>query len=193
MLSKKFLFLLPKGTIVLMILLLSGCCLFPDQSKLEKNICIGLVVIPSSADNQDGLKIKPFANASVILFGSEGDIISTETNQEGKWAAHNLKSPYYLLEAEKDGVVIKKVFSIQFLGENNVDVDEANAYTSCQVMIYEIANQHYENALYLREVSDLVIPENLVESVEKVYREYRNPFNDPLIISMVEDLISHQF
>ena len=190
---KKLFFPLLKGTIVLMIILLSGCCLFPDQF-LRKNIsCTGFVMIPLLPENGESLKVGPFANASVILFGSEGDIISTETNQEGKWAAHNLKSPYYLLEAEKDGVVIKKVFSIQFLGENNVDVDEANAYTSCQVMIYEIANQHYENALYLREVSDLVIPENLVESVEKVYREYRNPFNDPLIISMVEDLISHQF
>jgi hypothetical protein len=193
-LFKKLLFLLPKGTIVLMILLLSGCCMFPDQGKLEKNIpCIGLVMIPSSLDNHDGLKVKPFAAASVILFGSEGDVISTETNQEGKWVAYNLKSPYYLLEAEKDGVIIKKVFPFQLLGENNANVGEANAYTSCQVMIYEIANQYYENALYLREVPDLVIPENLVKAVEKVYREDRNPFNDPLIISMVEDLVLHQF
>ena len=190
---KKLLFLLLKGTIVLMILLLSGC-MFPDQSKLEKNIpCTGLVMIPSSLDNHDGLKVKPFAAAGVILFGSEGDVISTETNQEGKWVAYNLKSPYYLLEAEKDGVIIKKVFPFQLLGENNANVGEANAYTSCQVMIYEIANQYYENALYLREVPDLVIPENLVKAVEKVYREDRNPFNDPLIISMVEDLVLHQF
>ena len=190
---KKLLFLLLKGTIVLMILLLSGC-MFPDQSKLEKNIpCTGLVMIPSSLDNHDGLKVKPFAAADVILFGSEGDVISTETNQEGKWVAYNLKSPYYLLEAEKDGVIIKKVFPFQLLGENNANVGEANAYTSCQVMIYEIANQYYENALYLREVPDLVIPENLVKVVEKVYREDRNPFNDPLIISMVEDLVLHQF
>jgi hypothetical protein len=192
-LFKKLLFLLLKGTIVLMILLLSGC-MFPDQSKLEKNIpCTGLVMIPSSLDNHDGLKVKPFAAADVILFGSEGDVISTETNQEGKWVAYNLKSPYYLLEAEKDGVIIKKVFPFQLLGENNANVGEANAYTSCQVMIYEIANQYYENALYLREVPDLVIPENLVKAVEKVYREDRNPFNDPLIISMVEDLVLHQF
>jgi len=176
-----------------MILLLSGC-MFPDQSKLEKNIpCTGLVMIPSSLDNHDGLKVKPFAAADVILFGSEGDVISTETNQEGKWVAYNLKSPYYLLEAEKDGVIIKKVFPFQLLGENNANVGEANAYTSCQVMIYEIANQYYENALYLREVPDLVIPENLVKAVEKVYREDRNPFDDPFIVSMVEDLVLHQF
>ena len=177
-----------------MILLLSGCCMFPDQSKMEKNIpCIGLVMIPSSLDNHDGSKVKPFAAAGVILFGSEGDVISTETNQEGKWVAYNLKSPYYLLEAEKDGVIIKKVFPFQLLGENNANVGEANAYTSCQVMIYEIANQYYENALYLREVPDLVIPENLVKAVEKVYREDRNPFDDPFIVSMVEDLVLHQF
>ena len=191
---KKLFFLLLKGTIVLMILLLSGCCMFPDQSKLEKNIpCSGLVMIPSSLDNHDGSKIKPFAAASVILFGSEGDIISTGTNQEGMWVAYNLKSPYYLLEAEKEGVIIKKVFPFQLLGESSVNVGEANAYSSCQVMVYEIANQYYENALYLREVPDLVIPENLVKAVEKVYREDRNPFNDPLIISMVEDLVLHQF
>ena len=177
-----------------MILLLSGCCMFPDQGKLGNNIpCTGLVMIPSSLDNHDSSKVKPFAAAGVILFGSEGDVISTETNQEGKWIAHNLKSPYYLLEAEKDGVIIKKVFPFQSLGENNLNVGEANVYTSCQVMIYEIANQYYENALYLREIPDLVIPENLVKSVEKVYQENRNPFNDPLIISMVEDLVLHQF
>jgi hypothetical protein len=176
-----------------MILLLSGC-MFPDQSKMEKNIpCIGLVMIPSSLDNHDGSKVKPFAAAGVILFGSEGDVISTETNQEGAWVAYNLKSPYYLLEAEKEGVIIKKVFPFQLLGESSVNVGEANAYTSCQVMVYEIANQYYENALYFREVPDLVIPENLIKAVEKVYREDRNPFDDPFIVSMVEDLVLHQF
>ncbi|NLJ49199.1 MAG: hypothetical protein GX428_06400 [Candidatus Atribacteria bacterium] len=191
---KKLFFLLLKGTILLMILLLSGCCMFPDQNKLEKNIsCIGLIMIPSSLNNNGDSIVEPFATAKVVLFGSEGDVILTETNQEGKWIAQNFKSPYYLLEAVKDGVIIKKVFPFQSLGENNINVGEANAYTSCQVMIYEIANQYYENALYLREVPDLVIPENLVKSVEKVYRENRNPFNDPFIIRMVEDLVLHQF
>lgn len=142
--------------------------------------------------SEDGSeKLIPFSIAQVFLRGNQGDIVKSNTDQNGEWSANSLLSSWYLLEAQKDEMVIKQVFSIQSESENLVP--KAGVYTSCQVMVYEVANRLFENALYLWEVPDLVIPESLVNDVEKVYREGCNPFDDPDIIHKVEELVSHQF
>jgi len=180
------------GTIVIMVLLTTGCCLMPERDNMGRKIFLsGTIALPAAQLAGESSEEIPFGFARVVLYGEEGDTIVVETNQEGKWTANGLISSFYLLEAEKDGIVIKQVFSIP--SETFNSVGTANAYTSCQVLVFEVANQLFENALYLREVPDLVIPENLLKSVEKAYQDSRNPFSDPDVIRLVKDIVSHQF
>ena len=179
------------GFMNLILVFACGCCPVANPGSPWNGVpCKGTIMLPTSCLAK-GSKTVPFSSARIILTGDQGDVVHTETNQDGEWAVSGLVSLYYRLEAFRDNIVIKQVVGIQPGIKNQAG--EANAYTTSQVMIYEAANQFFENALYLREVPDLVIPENLVEAVETAYRECRNPFNDPNLIIMVHDLVHHQF
>ncbi|MCX6089208.1 MAG: hypothetical protein NTX88_02315 [Candidatus Atribacteria bacterium] len=116
--------------------------------------------------------------------------MQTKTDENGEWSVSGLSSSCYILEAVRDGLTIKASFCVE-PGKSN-DAGEANAYTSSQVLIYEIANELFKNALYIREVPDLVIPEELVNAVKNVYRECRNPFTDHPIHDQVQSIVNHQ-
>jgi len=178
-------------TMSLLIFFISGCCPVAIYgSPGDTASCKGTIILPVACMDEDS-KNAPMAFASVTLYGDKGDIVQTKTDQNGEWAAHYLISSYYLLEAIRENIVVKQVIGIQS-GKMN-DAGVANAYTTSQVMIYEVANELFKNALYLREVPDLVIPDKLVEAVENDYRECRDPFDDINIHNIVENLVRHQF
>ena len=178
-------------TMSILIFFISGCCpVVSYGSPGDTASCEGTIMLPAACMDKDS-KNAPLAFASVTLYGDKGDIVQTETDQNGEWAAHGLISSYYLLEAVRENIVVKQVIGIQSGKMNEAGV--ANAYTTSQVMVYEVANELFKNALYLREVPDLVIPDKLVVAVENDYCKCQNPFNDVTIHNMVENLVRHQF
>ncbi|HSV31772.1 MAG TPA: hypothetical protein VLH40_07110 [Atribacteraceae bacterium] len=153
----------------------------------------GKVVIPGVCfvDYCVGDEPIPLSFARVTLWGDGGEVVVVNTDCRGEWRVEGLVSREFLLEARREDLVLKQVFTRQ--PDTNPLNLTTDSYTSAQVFVYEVANALFPDALYLEEVPDLVLPTELVAAVEQVYWECRNPFADPDLTRRVTELVNHRF
>ncbi|MCX6089234.1 MAG: hypothetical protein NTX88_02450, partial [Candidatus Atribacteria bacterium] len=90
---------------------------------------------------------EPLPNATVILKGNNGNDLVTTTNAKGEYEATGAIDSTYVLYANTTGtnVWVKKAITPVEQGKVN-DGGEANATTTAQVIIYEVAATLYNVA-----------------------------------------------
>ncbi len=132
-----------------------------------------------------GMAVLP--HAQVTLESESGKIWHTDTDCRGEWFMESLPAGAYLVAIRRDAVTLRQVIVLP-----RYEPKQANAFTTCQVLIYTHVEKLYPGTFLLEDVLKIEnIPPELIEKVENALRNCRDPFIDPLVLTGVAELVDH--
>lgn len=132
----------------------------------------------------------PLPEATLFLESDDGHVLSGVTDCKGEYTVANPEDKCYVLYAKKDDIRVKQAIIV---GEGITDAGEANAYTTAQVIIYEVAKVKYPGRLTCKDIPTLVPTKWLLQAVENALRNCRDPQQDGDVIREANCVVSHLF
>ncbi len=134
-----------------------------------------------------GVAVLP--HAEVTLESESGKTWNTSTDCQGEWFISGLPAGAYLVQISRDRVALRQVIILP-----GHEPKQADAFTTCQVLIYTYVEELYPGTFLLEDVSGIEnIPLELIEKVENALRDCRDPFADPEVLASVANLVEHTF
>ncbi|MGQ9623526.1 MAG: PKD domain-containing protein, partial [Candidatus Caldatribacteriaceae bacterium] len=135
---------------------------------------------------------EPAPQANVVLYGEGGQVLQATTDNCGKYEVGGAQEACYILYAQvpggdarvKQGIVVES-------GKTN-DAGEANAYTTAQVIIYEVAKS-LKYDVKCGDIPNFVPTEELVAAVRKALAECRDAQSDGVVRALATDAVVSVF
>jgi len=181
-----------KFIILFSVVMFVTSCTTINYDKGRNNIK-GQILIPNNAcyicacpDLCSGEEI-PLSNAAVTITSESGQIINSTANGCGYYEVSIEVDHGYLLNATVANMVVKQYFYVNLLGTNGLYI--ANAYTTAQVIMFEVAGQLYPGWLKLSDIPSLVPNEELLLAVKAVFANCSNPSLNPEVLALAKNLI----
>ena len=196
MLKKYF---LVASLLVVSLLFLTGCLQQGAQFGAPGGVSIqGKVAVPdadcvvSSCTNpQVSSGSEPAPEVKVSLMGENGNNLVTYTNQCGEYEVSGAQDSCYILYAKvKENMWVKQGIIPE---GSNYNAGEANAYTTAQVIIYEVAKQLYPDQVKCSDIPGFVPTPELVEAVENALRECRDAQQDATVAQLASGIVRNLF
>ncbi|MGQ9622469.1 MAG: hypothetical protein ACUVTO_03345 [Candidatus Caldatribacteriaceae bacterium] len=119
---------------------------------------------------------------SVILYDEEGPLSTALTDAEGRFSFSRVPGSVALLYVRCGSVTMAKGVYPLDEGEVN-DVGFIDAFSTAQVVIYEVAWERYPGAVFIRDIPNFLVPQNFVHLVEETISRCEDPFSSPLVRS----------
>ncbi len=196
MLKKYFLVV---SLLFLPLLFLAGCMQQGAQFGAPGGVSIqGKVAVPdadcvvSSCTNpQVSSGSEPAPEAKVSLMGENGNNLVTYTNQCGEYEVSGAQDSCYILYAKvKENMWVKQGIIPE---GSSYNAGEANAYTTAQVIIYEVAKQLYPGQVKCSDIPGFVPTPELVQAVENALRECRDAQQDATVSRLASGIVRNLF
>ncbi len=190
--SKKFLVITP---LVLLFLVASGCFGGGAQFGAPGRTGIkGIVAMPDNNCYTVTCSVpqvsagEPASQATIVLTGEEGDTLTTTSDECGLYEVSGAKDSCYVLYAtiQNGGAIVKKGIYPLTTGITN-DVGEANAYTTAQVILYEVIKANYPDAIKCSDIPNLVPSDNIVNAVKSTLSQCRDAQRDSTVLTLARE------
>ncbi len=185
--------------LLLPLLFLAGCMQQGAQFGAPGGVSIqGKVAVPdadcvvSSCTNpQVSSGSEPAPEAKVSLMGENGNNLVTYTNQCGEYEVSGAQDSCYILYAKvKENMWVKQGIIPE---GSSYNAGEANAYTTAQVIIYEVAKQLYPGQVKCSDIPGFVPTPELVQAVENVLKECRDAQQDATVSRLASGIVRNLF
>lgn len=118
----------------------------------------------------------------VILYDEGGPLFTALTDTEGRFSFSQVPGSAALLYVRCGLVTMAK--GVYPLNEGEVnDVGFIDAFSTAQVVIYEVAKEKYPGTVFIRDIPNFLVPQNFVHLVEETISRCEDPFSSPLVRS----------
>jgi hypothetical protein len=196
--SRKY-YLLVASLLLLLLLFLTGCLQQGAQFGSPGGVSIqGKVAVPDSncvvsscANPQVSSGNEPAPEVKVSLMGENGNNLVTYTNQCGEYEVSGAQDSCYILYAKvKENMWVKQGIIPE---GSNYNAGEANAYTTAQVIIYEVAKQLYPDQVQCSDIPAFVPTPELIEAVENALKACRDAQQDATVAQLASAIVRNLF
>jgi len=187
------------ASLLLLLLFLTGCLQQGAQFGAPGGVSIqGKVAVPDSdcvvsscANPQVSSGNEPAPEVKVSLMGENGNNLVTYTNQCGEYEVSGAQDSCYILYAKvKENMWVKQGIIPE---GSSYDAGEANAYTTAQVIIYEVAKQLYPDQVQCSDIPAFVPTPELIEAVENALKECRDAQQDATVAQLASAIVRNLF
>lgn len=118
----------------------------------------------------------------VILHDEDGPVSTVLTDTEGHFSFLQIFSSAVLLYVRCGLMTMAK--GVYPLNEGEVnDVGCIDAFSTAQVVIYEVAREKYPGTVFIRDIPNFLAPENFVHLVEEALSHCEDPLSSSLVRS----------
>lgn len=118
----------------------------------------------------------------VILRDENGPVSTVLTDTEGHFSFSQIPGPAVLLYVRCGLMTMAK--GVYPLNEGEVnDVGCIDAFSTAQVVIYEVAREKYPGTVFIRDIPNFLVPENFVCLVEGALSHCEDPLSSSLVRS----------
>ncbi|WP_369019118.1 hypothetical protein QBE54_04280 [Thermatribacter velox] len=185
--------------LLFLLLFLTGCLQQGAQFGAPGGVSIqGKVAVPDSdcvvsscTNPQVSSGNEPVPEVKVSLMGENGNNLVTYTNQCGEYEVSGAQDSCYILYAKvKDNMWVKQGIIPE---GNSYNAGEANAYTTAQVIIYEVAKQLYPDQVQCSDIPGFVPTPELIEAVENALKECRDAQQDATVAQLASAIVRNLF
>ncbi len=132
----------------------------------------------------------PLPHAEVTILGDQGSRIAAITDSKGAFSFLGQAGEAYVLYAEKGDIRVKRGIATLVASQ---DVGEANYCTTAQVIIWEVANELYPEALAMEDIAGIDPGNELPEAVKEVLEKCQDAQKDPGVRALAESIVDVLF
>jgi len=168
------------------IFLVGGCFGGAVVGEPRVNSCLlcGRIYLPAECGGP--------AFAKVHIENEHGQVYLLEADARGEFQLEDFSGEAALIYAEKGEVALAASLYPVLSGATQNFV-ELNAYTTAQVAIYEVVKELYPEAVFIRDIPNFLVPQDLVGLVEEEISRCANPLRSAQVRQRALEIIDVWF